>query len=140
MSWSKRCTYVDFSSACNIKNQLDIGVVVVVGTALNLHILIGQSDVLCVHKSHITDTGNYSTAVIKGHVDILWCKTNTSKRNKRIFTSICFQVLGRYHDDEAYSVFILEHLIRPTSDGSHAFHSSDAIVGYENLITNKLFL
>ena len=50
-------------------------------------------------------------------------------------TSVRFEVFGRYHDDEANGVLVLEHLVRPASDGAHALDCGDTIVGDENLAT-----
>ena len=57
-----------------------------------------------------------------------------------MFTSVCLEVLGCYHDNKADGILVLEHLVGPPPDGSHAFDGRDAIVGDENLLTNTAAL
>lgn len=48
-------------------------------------------------------------------------------------TCISLEVLGGDHDHEPNGPLISEHLIGPPADGAHALHSSNAIVGNEDL-------
>lgn len=48
-------------------------------------------------------------------------------------TCIGLEVLWGDHDDKTYSPFIPKHFISPATNGAHALHSSNAIVGNEDL-------
>lgn len=48
-------------------------------------------------------------------------------------TSIGFQVLRGYHNNETDGPFIAKHLIGPTADGTHTFDCCNAVVGNKHL-------
>lgn len=47
---------------------------------------------------------------------------------------IRLQILGRYHNHKTDGTFILEHLVGPTTYGTHTLDRRDAIVGNEHTV------
>lgn len=52
-------------------------------------------------------------------------------------TCIRFKIFWCHHDHKSNCPLIPEHFIGPSANGAHAFNSSNAIVGYENLGNKK---
>lgn len=49
-------------------------------------------------------------------------------------TCISLEVFRGHHDHETNGTLVSEHLVGPPADGAHALHSSNAIVGDEDLV------
>lgn len=82
---------------CNIHNELNIGIVVVVGTARYLDVVVGHPNVV----------------------------------------RVGLQIFGCGHDGKLYRPLIAKCFVRPLTDGSDLFHSSNAVVGDQDLQSSQ---
>lgn len=63
-----------------------------------------------------------------GMIQMRSCKSNEK------LTGVRGQVLRSYHHYEPDGSVVVEHLVRPSSDGSHTFYGSDTIVGNQDFV------
>lgn len=68
-----------------------------------------------------------------GGEDGAWQRGRSQGRS----TCVGLEVLWGYHDYEPDGPLISEHLIGPPSDGTHAFHGGNTVVGDEHLDRGK---
>lgn len=103
---------MDTHTLSNVDNELDVGVVVVVGTARHL-LDVCQSSLWLESVESCT------------YLNVFVCHSDV--------VCVCSQILRSGHDSELNSALVAKGLVRPSTDGSDLFDGGDTVVCNEDL-------
>ena len=111
----------------DVHDELDVGVIVVVGTSRHLFARRAISRVLSTGTSPAPLRGKPEmlSSALCTHLNILISHSNVIR--------ICSEVFWRSHHSKLDGPLVAEGFVGPFSDRSYLFHSCDTVVGYEDL-------
>lgn len=115
---------VDAHTLCNIDNEFDVGIVVVVGTARNLSMSV--STVLL--ALYLVESCGCS--LLYTYLNIFVCHPDVVCVGSQIFRSS--------HDSELNGTLVAKGLVSPSSDGSDLFDCGDTVVCNEDLVEDSI--
>lgn len=104
---------VDVHTLCNIDNELDVGIVVVVGTSRNLRPSVSHAH----NSQHLPECATHLNILIR-HADVL---------------SVGLEILGRRHDGELNRPLIAEGLVCPFPHRADFLDCCNTVICNEHL-------
>ena len=110
-------------SLCNVDNELNVGIIVIVGAAGNLYCLVGaRANVLQLNSGRIL------------YLDVLICHPDV--------IGVGIQIFRRGHHCELYSPLVAKRFVGPFSYRPYLFDCCNAIIRYEDLakLVSGIFL